>query len=110
MGIKISFDINDIFERDNVKQTLSAFLPESILSQINSALDGLEFRIAKPISKEDKQYKIVIENKEIATDTGTKMQLSIDIPPEILGIPKVKSFMDTTKDKFVKMFLDKFNS
>ena len=111
MGMKFTVNVEDITENENVKNMLARFLPESVISQVDGILDGLEFKLSKPVL--NTEHKVVFEcaEKQVYDDLKgeqtTKTVFSIDIPPDILGAPKVGEFLDSVKDKLVEKLVSK---
>lgn len=101
--LKFTIDLEDITGNVTLKNTLLKILPQSVVDRIDDILEGLEFRIAKPIM--DKKYKIIFETRE---ENG-KTLLAVDIPMEILGMPKVDEFIAQAKDRWIEKFMDKLN-
>ena len=111
MGMKFTVNVEDIVGNDNVKNMLARFLPESIVSLVDGFLDGLEFKVSKPIL--NTEHKVVFECEEkkvydaLKGEHVTKTVFSVDVPPDILGAPKVGEFLDSVKDKLVEKLVSK---
>lgn len=101
--LRFTVDLDDITGNTTLKTTLLKVLPQSVVDRIDDILEGLEFRIAKPIM--DKKYKIVFETIE---ENG-KTLLAVEIPIEILGVPKVDEFISQAKERWIEKFMDQLN-